>query len=145
MWHSFLYHYSSYVWDLVSAHLVIILRPGFGPLKPGCDIPGPSVPVPRSSARHDLAADCRLSWTTPPLRSSFGTCARSESKVEENTNFYSIFTVMFELVNDFCNYLFWFVIWRSCVCKWLILHVCDGLVSVVWCMLIVYNYFRIYV
>jgi hypothetical protein len=38
MWHSFLYHYSSYVWDLVPAHLVIISRPGFGPLKLGSDI-----------------------------------------------------------------------------------------------------------
>jgi hypothetical protein len=37
MWHSFLYQYSSYVWDLVPAHLVIISRPGFGPVKPGCD------------------------------------------------------------------------------------------------------------
>jgi hypothetical protein len=37
MWHSFLYHDSSYVWDLVPAHLVIISRPGFGPLKFGCD------------------------------------------------------------------------------------------------------------
>jgi hypothetical protein len=37
VWHSFLYHYSSYVWDLVLAHLVFISRPGFGPLKPGCD------------------------------------------------------------------------------------------------------------
>jgi hypothetical protein len=37
MWHSFLYHYWSYVWDLVPAHLVIISRLGFGPLKPGCD------------------------------------------------------------------------------------------------------------
>jgi hypothetical protein len=25
------------VWDLIIAHLVIILRPSFGPLKPGCD------------------------------------------------------------------------------------------------------------
>jgi hypothetical protein len=37
MWHSFLYHYSSYMWDLVPAHLMFILRPGFGPLEPGCD------------------------------------------------------------------------------------------------------------
>jgi hypothetical protein len=37
MWHSFLYHDSSYVWDLVPTHLVIISRLGFGPLKPGCD------------------------------------------------------------------------------------------------------------
>jgi hypothetical protein len=37
MWHSILCHDSSYVWDLVRAHLVIISRPGFGPLKPGCD------------------------------------------------------------------------------------------------------------
>jgi hypothetical protein len=37
MWHSFLYHVSSYVWDLILAHLVDILCPGFGPLKPGCD------------------------------------------------------------------------------------------------------------
>jgi hypothetical protein len=37
MWHLFLYHYSSYVWDLVPVHLVFISRIGFGPLKPGCD------------------------------------------------------------------------------------------------------------
>jgi hypothetical protein len=38
---------------------------------------------------------------------------------------------MFELVQDFCNYLFEFVdivIWKSCVCKQLILSVCDELV-----------------
>jgi hypothetical protein len=29
MWHSFLYHESSYVWDLILAHLVINLVPGF--------------------------------------------------------------------------------------------------------------------
>jgi hypothetical protein len=28
MWHSFLYHESSYVWDLVPAHLVIMFAPG---------------------------------------------------------------------------------------------------------------------
>jgi hypothetical protein len=32
-----MYHESSYVRDLVPAHLVIISRPGFGPLKLGCD------------------------------------------------------------------------------------------------------------
>jgi hypothetical protein len=36
-WHSFLYNYSLYVWDLVPAHLVFISRPSFGPLKPECD------------------------------------------------------------------------------------------------------------
>jgi hypothetical protein len=36
-WHSFLYHESSYVWDLILAHLVIITRPGLVPLEPGCD------------------------------------------------------------------------------------------------------------
>jgi hypothetical protein len=36
MWHSFLYHYSSYVWDLVPAHLVIMSL--LGSLKPGCDM-----------------------------------------------------------------------------------------------------------
>jgi hypothetical protein len=40
MWHSFLYHESSYVWDLIPAHLVIISRPDFGPLKPRCDRSG---------------------------------------------------------------------------------------------------------
>jgi hypothetical protein len=38
MWHSFLYHESSNVWDLILAHLVIISRPSIGPLKPGCDM-----------------------------------------------------------------------------------------------------------
>jgi hypothetical protein len=42
MWHLFLYHDLSYVWDLVPAHLVIISRSGFGPLKPGCDSSGGS-------------------------------------------------------------------------------------------------------
>jgi hypothetical protein len=37
VWHSILCHDSSYVWDLVPAHLVIISHPGFGSLKPGCD------------------------------------------------------------------------------------------------------------
>jgi hypothetical protein len=37
MWHSFMYHESSYVWDLILAHLVLISRSSFGPLKPGCD------------------------------------------------------------------------------------------------------------
>jgi hypothetical protein len=32
-----MYHESSYVWDLILAHLVIISCPGFGPLKFGCD------------------------------------------------------------------------------------------------------------
>jgi hypothetical protein len=40
MWHSFLYHESSYVWDLILAHLVIISRTGFGPLKSVCDRSG---------------------------------------------------------------------------------------------------------
>jgi hypothetical protein len=38
MWHSFLHHDSSYVWDLVPAHLVIAFAPGS--LKPGCDRSG---------------------------------------------------------------------------------------------------------
>jgi hypothetical protein len=33
MWHSFLYHESSYVWDLILEHMWI--APGFGPLNPG--------------------------------------------------------------------------------------------------------------
>jgi hypothetical protein len=36
--HSFLYHDSSYVWDLVPAHLVIMFAPGS--LKPECDKSG---------------------------------------------------------------------------------------------------------
>jgi hypothetical protein len=35
-----MYHESSYVWDLILAHLVIISRPGFGPIKSGCDRSG---------------------------------------------------------------------------------------------------------
>jgi hypothetical protein len=35
MWHPFMYHDSSYVWDLVLAHLVIEFAPGS--LKPGCE------------------------------------------------------------------------------------------------------------
>jgi hypothetical protein len=35
MWHSYLYHESSYVWDLILAHLVKF-TPGFGaPKNPG--------------------------------------------------------------------------------------------------------------
>jgi hypothetical protein len=37
MWHSFLYHDSSYVWDLDPAHLVLCSRPGLGAPKLGCD------------------------------------------------------------------------------------------------------------
>jgi hypothetical protein len=36
MWHSFMYHESSYVWDLIPAHLVNF-APEFWPLEPGCD------------------------------------------------------------------------------------------------------------
>jgi hypothetical protein len=38
LWHSFLYHYSSYVWDLVPAHLLFMFT--HGSLKPGCDRSG---------------------------------------------------------------------------------------------------------
>jgi hypothetical protein len=62
MWHSFLYHYSSYVWDLVPAHLVFISRPGFGPLKPGCD---------RSGIRGMLTVGRNLDWTGQPLSTYF--------------------------------------------------------------------------
>jgi hypothetical protein len=37
MWHSFMYHESSYVWDLILAHMVIIRTRVLAPLKPGCD------------------------------------------------------------------------------------------------------------
>jgi hypothetical protein len=40
LWHSFLYHESSYVWDLILAHFVIISRLGFRPLKSRCDRSG---------------------------------------------------------------------------------------------------------
>jgi hypothetical protein len=53
MWHSFLYHYSSYVWDLVPAHLVIISHLGFGPIKSGCD-------SHRTTTVHDLVRAERL-------------------------------------------------------------------------------------
>jgi hypothetical protein len=62
--HSFRYHESSYVWDLVPAHLVIISRSGFGLLKPGCDTnrlrslpwtwPRPHISRPRSHAPEPL-------------------------------------------------------------------------------------------
>jgi hypothetical protein len=58
MWHLFLYHDSSYVWDLVPAQLVIISRPGFGPLKPGCD---------RSGIRAILTVGRNLDKTGQPL------------------------------------------------------------------------------
>jgi uncharacterized protein YggT (Ycf19 family) len=49
MWHSILCHDSSYVWDLVPAHLVIMFAPElWTPLKPGCD---------RSGIRGNV--DCR--------------------------------------------------------------------------------------
>jgi hypothetical protein len=36
MWHSFIYHESSYVWDLILTHLVIMLAPGsWCPRNPG--------------------------------------------------------------------------------------------------------------
>jgi hypothetical protein len=58
MWHSFLYHESPYVWDLVLAHLVIISRLGFGPLKPECD---------RSGIRGMLTVGRNLDRTGQPL------------------------------------------------------------------------------
>jgi hypothetical protein len=92
MWHSFLYHYSSYVWDLVPSQLVIISRPGFGPLKPGCDSPyagkrrrprGPeavALPRPASKWRPSTWAVSRKAWGArnddhachPPIRRSSG-------------------------------------------------------------------------
>jgi hypothetical protein len=36
IWHSFLYHEASYVWDLIPAH-IWLLAPGFGAPKSGCD------------------------------------------------------------------------------------------------------------
>jgi hypothetical protein len=35
MWHSFLYQESSFVWDLILAHMWV--APEFGPPKSGCD------------------------------------------------------------------------------------------------------------
>jgi hypothetical protein len=70
-----------------------------------------------------------LAEDDPPFFESYLHTVREQ--VEESTNFYSIFKIMFELVQDFCNYLFEFVdivIWKSCVCKQLILSVCDELV-----------------
>jgi hypothetical protein len=58
MWHSFLYHESSYVWDLILAHLVIISRQGFGPLKSGFD---------RSGIRWMLTVGRNLDRTGQPL------------------------------------------------------------------------------
>jgi hypothetical protein len=58
MWHSFLYHESSYMWDLIPAHLVIISRSGFGPLKLGCD---------RSGIRAMLTVGCNLDRTGQPV------------------------------------------------------------------------------
>jgi multidrug transporter EmrE-like cation transporter len=37
LWHSFLCHYSSFVWDLVPAHLVFMFAPGLVTLKSECD------------------------------------------------------------------------------------------------------------
>jgi hypothetical protein len=58
MWHSILCHDSSYVWDLVPAHLVIMFAPGFGPLKSGCD---------RSGIRGMLTVRRNLDRTGQPL------------------------------------------------------------------------------
>jgi hypothetical protein len=54
MWHSFLYHYLSYVWDLVTAHLVFISRLGFEPLKSGCD------------STQDISLSC-VTLRSPPI------------------------------------------------------------------------------
>jgi hypothetical protein len=64
MWHSFLYHYSSYVWDLVPAHLVIISRLGLGASKPGCD---------RSGIRGMLTVGRNLDRTWQPLSTYLAT------------------------------------------------------------------------
>ena len=56
MWHSFLHHDSSYVWDLVPAHLVIAFAPGS--LKPGCD---------RSGIRGMFTVGRNLDRTGQPL------------------------------------------------------------------------------
>jgi hypothetical protein len=53
-----MYHGSSYVRDLILAHLVIISRLGFGPLKPGCD---------RSGIRAMLTVGRNLDRTGQPL------------------------------------------------------------------------------
>jgi hypothetical protein len=58
MWHSFLYHYSSYVCDLVPAHLVFISRLVFGTLKSGCD---------RSGIKVMLTVGRNLDRTGQPL------------------------------------------------------------------------------
>jgi hypothetical protein len=55
-WHSFLYHDSSYVWDLVPAHLVIVFTPRS--LKPGCD---------KSGIRGMLTVGRNLDRTGQPL------------------------------------------------------------------------------
>jgi hypothetical protein len=52
----FLYHDSSYVWDLVPAHLVIMFAPGS--LKTGCD---------KSGIRGMLTVGRNLDWTGQPI------------------------------------------------------------------------------
>jgi hypothetical protein len=58
MWHSILCHDSSYVWDLVPAHLVIMFAPGLWTLKSGCD---------RSGIRGMLTVGRNLDRTGQPL------------------------------------------------------------------------------
>ena len=58
MWHSIMCHDSSYVWDLVLAHLVIMFAPGSWCPKPGCD---------RSGIRGMLTVGRNLDRTGQPL------------------------------------------------------------------------------
>jgi hypothetical protein len=64
MWHSFLYHESSYVWDLILAH--ILFAPGFA-LKSGCD----SFYLVRTLAIYIYIWLASLHWTHSESRNSF--------------------------------------------------------------------------
>jgi hypothetical protein len=67
MWHSFLYHKSSYVWDLVLAHIWFMLRYA---LKSGCDtllLPLKFLPptlFPNIPLIHTLFHTCMAVWVS---------------------------------------------------------------------------------
>jgi hypothetical protein len=88
MWHSILCHDSSYVWDLVPAHLVIMFAPGFWTLKSGCD---------RSGIRGMLTVGRNLDRIGQPILITSATLILSK--------LFLIFSHPFPLYSDY-SYLF---------------------------------------
>jgi hypothetical protein len=94
MWHSFLYHESSYVWDLVLAHLVIISRLGLG---------APETRVWQKWYERNLTVGRNLDRTGQPL---FTYLFYSDS-------FLNLFSTLSALLWLFLPFLFWRQMWIS--------------------------------